>query len=69
MGIRKIETRIRSYEVNGEEVKGLPNDADDLVILAHWNRPSLIVIDFHGRQITVAASDIKRAIENATNHD
>ena len=67
--IRKIETRLRSYEINGQEVKGLPNDADDLLVVGHWNRREFVIIDFHGRSITVAASDLKRAIDNATNHD
>lgn len=67
--IRKIETRLRTYEVNGEEVKGLPNDADDLLVQAHWNRNEMVVIDFHGRNVTVAADDLRRAIVNATNHN
>jgi hypothetical protein len=67
--IRKIETRLRSYEINGEEVKGLPNDADDLLVLGHWNRKEFVVIDFHGRNLTVAADDLVKAIRNATNHD
>jgi hypothetical protein len=66
--IRKIETRLRSYEINGDEVKGLPNDADDLIVAAHWNRNEFVVIDFHGRNVTVAARDLIKAIENAQNH-
>jgi hypothetical protein len=69
MSIRAIETRLRSYEVNGEEVKGLPNEADDVIITAHHIWPHFVIIDFHGRTVTVAASDLKRAIDNATNHD
>lgn len=67
--IRSIETRLRSYEVNGQEVKGLPNDADDLLVIGHRIFRQFVVIDFHGRNITVAAADLKRAIDNATNHE
>ena len=67
--IRKIETRLRAYEINGTEVKGLPKDADDVIISAHHIFRNLVIIDFHGRTVTVSANDLKRAIDNATNHD
>lgn len=66
--ITKIETHVRSYEVCGQEVKGLPNEADDLIVSAHHIRNSFVVLDWHGRTITVAASDLEKAIKNATNH-
>lgn len=67
--IRKIETRIRSYEVEGTPITGLHNRADDLIVSAHRNRKDFVILDWHGRAITVAASDLQRAVQNATNHN
>jgi len=66
--ITKIETRIRSYEINGQEVKGLPSDVDDLIVSAHRIRNDLVILDLHGNKIAVSARDLNRAIQNATNH-
>ncbi len=66
--ISKIETHLRSYEVNGEAITGLPNDADDLIVSAHRIQTSLVVLNWHGCTITVNASDLEKAIRNATNH-
>jgi hypothetical protein len=65
----KIETRIDPTEINGTAITGLPNDADQVIISAHWNINRFVVIDFHGRTVTVLADDLQRAIRNATNHD
>lgn len=65
----KIETRLDPVEINGEEVKALPNETDQVIVSAHWNVNKFVVIDFHGRTVTVVASELERAIQNATNHD
>ena len=65
----KIETKLDPVEINDTEVKGLPNDADKVIISAHWNMNQWVIIDFHGRTVTVNARDLQRAITNATNHD
>jgi hypothetical protein len=67
--ISKIETSIRTYEIENTPVTGLPNDADDVVVSAHRFRRDFVILDWHGRTVTVAASDLKRAIDNATNHE
>lgn len=64
----KIETRIDPVEINGTAITGLPNEADQVIVSAHWNINSFVVIDFHGRTVTVLAEDIERAIKNARNH-
>ena len=66
--INKIETHIRSYEVQGAEIKGLHNDADDLIVTAHRIFKDRVILDWHGRTITVVADDLIKAIRNATNH-
>lgn len=64
----KIETKLDPTEINGTAITGLPNDADQVIVSAHWNINSFVVIDFHGRTVTVVADDLRRAITNATNH-
>ena len=66
--ITAIETRLRSYEVQGEPLKGLHNKSDDLIVAAHRIYNDRVVLDFHGRTITVVADDLRKAIRNATNH-
>ena len=64
----KIETRLDPREINGEEIKGLPNDADQVTVSAHWNSNCFVVINFHGRSVTVFGDELERAIRNARNH-
>lgn len=67
--IHKIETHVRTYEVQGTPITGLHDDADDLIVSAHRNARNLVILDWHGRTIAVVANDLDRAIKNATNHD
>jgi hypothetical protein len=67
--VLKIETRLDAIEVSGAEVKGLPNDADQLIVSAHRIYNRLVILDFHGRNVTVSANELERAIQNARNHD
>ena len=65
----KIETRIDPVEINGQEVTGLPNEMDQMIVRAHWIKNRWVIIDFHGQSVTVVADDLERAIRNARNHD
>lgn len=65
----KIETRIDPIEIMGNEIKGLPKEADQLIVSAHWNINRWVVLDWHGRTITVSCDELERAIRNARNHD
>lgn len=58
---------VRVYEVNGTEITGIPDESKDIMIINHWNRRNLIVIEVNGEKYTVVADDLKRAIDNATN--
>lgn len=64
----RIETRIDPTEVQGEAITGLPNEADQLIVSSHHIYNSLVILDWHGRNITVSAEDLRRAVENAKNH-
>ena len=65
----KIETRIDPVEINGEKIKGLPQENDQVIVSAHWNMNYLVVIQFLGKTVTVSANDLVKAIQNAQNHD
>ena len=65
----KIITKLNPLEFDGEERKGLPNEADELHVISHWNYRDRIVLDWRGHSITVVADELERAIRNAINHD
>ena len=57
--------RIKINEIGGKPNKGEPKE---IIIHSHWNSDRLVDIELPGfDKITVVASDIKAAIENATN--
>ena len=41
--------------MQGEPIKGLHNESDDLIVAAHRIYNDRVVLDFHGRTITVVA--------------
>jgi len=41
--------------------------AKEITISSHWNRESLVVITIDGKRVTVAATDLKKAVDNCTN--
>jgi hypothetical protein len=69
MNRMEVVSRVRVYEVNGEEPKtGTP--AYLLTVEAHHIYSDRLVLqDPNGLRITVIASDLRKAIENATNAD
>lgn len=65
----KIETKLDPQRIDGAPIAGLPNEADCLIVASEWATNRSVVLDWRGHSITVDASDLKRAIDNATNHD
>lgn len=61
----KTETRIKIYEKNGTEVKGL--EYPELVVTNHSNMNRMVVLEFGDDEITVLAEDLRKAINNAIN--
>lgn len=62
----EVTARVQVYEVNGEEVKSIV--ASYVNIKSHWNRNDMVVLEFkNGVTLTVVASDLEKAIQNATN--
>lgn len=62
----KVSNKLKIYEVNGTEPK--PIDGPQLEVLSHWNRQAFVVLKFGSDEVTVLASDLDKAIENAKNH-
>lgn len=63
----KVENEIYIYEINGKETRGII-DENKFTVSSHWNRNEMVVLqNADGDKITVSASELKRAVENATN--
>lgn len=59
-----VRSDVIVYEVDGEEVLGAPTEY--LRVLSAF-LSGRIQLEYRGKRITVLASDLKKAIENATN--
>ena len=59
---------IEIYEINGTEEKGLRSHQRKVRVREHWNRQEFVVLQIdEGTEVTVLASQLVRAIENAQN--
>lgn len=63
----KVINEIQIYELNGVELQGLAKEKDHIKVESHWNRSSFVVINYSGTKFTVLASELRKAIDNATN--
>jgi hypothetical protein len=60
-----VENTVKIYEIGGKENKDAP---EEIKIHSHWNRSEMVNIELPGfAKITVAAKDLKAAIDNAQN--
>lgn len=64
----KVETSLDPYEIDGQEHKGLPNEADRLMVKSHHIFNYCAILDWRGHSITVSIADLERALRNAGNH-
>jgi hypothetical protein len=64
-----IETKLDPIEIDDTPRKDLPSETDQVTVAAHWNYKDRVIIEFHGTKFTVIADDLRRAIQNAINHD
>ena len=62
----KTETKVEIHEKDGADI-AIGAESEYLLVESHWNYGDRIVLRFShfARNITVTASDLKRAIENA----
>lgn len=61
----KTESEIEVYEVDDVEVS--VGKEKKVYIASHWNRRDFIVLKYKGKKLTVLASDLICAVNNATN--
>ena len=62
----KVESVVKTYEYKGPEVTAL-QAVRQLSVQSHWNRKDFVVIKIGDDEYTVVASDLQKAITNATN--
>lgn len=61
-----VVNKIKIYEIDDEEVES--NEDKFLTISSHWNEKDMVNIQIEdGKIVTVSATDLYKAIENATN--
>ena len=59
-----VTCKVAIYEIDGsEEGLGQP----ELLVQTHWNSTTKVNLMFQGKQITVVAVDLHKAIDNAMN--
>lgn len=58
---------VEPYEVNGTEINGLKSSKNLLRVESHCNYNNFVVLRYEDKNITVKASDLQKAINNAIN--
>lgn len=59
-----VINKVPVYEIDGnDDIKDNPS----IEVKSHWNYKNLIVLNIFGKEITVVAKDLEKAIQNATN--
>lgn len=61
----KVISRIRVYEKDGKELSA--GSDESIEVRSHWNYRDRAVLVIDDKTYTIVASDLKKAIENATN--
>jgi hypothetical protein len=61
----EVKQKIKIYEVNGEDVPLVPGSY--MEVNSHPGNKGAIVLVFDSKEISVIASDLKIAIDNAVN--
>jgi hypothetical protein len=62
----KVKNELQVYEQDGKEIKGI--EYPIVKIESHWNYKDRVVVEIDGKKVTLIADDLRRAIDNATNH-
>lgn len=64
----KVESLVEVYEVAGKETPTMNNKRPQLSVSGHWLEEKKVVLKIgDGESITVIASDLRAALDNATN--
>ena len=59
-----VINKIKVYEIDGDD--NIKYDTS-IEVKSHWTFKRFIVLNIFGKEITVVAEDLEKAIENATN--
>lgn len=60
----KVVSEIRILEVDGEKLKGVKSYQENLVVKSHWDNEDWVVINIGGKEYTLDAKQLNRAINN-----
>lgn len=61
----KVITEIRILEIDGEKLKGIKSYRENLTVKSHWDNDNWVVFKFGGKEYTLDAKLLNRAINNA----
>lgn len=66
-----VTNKVMTYDENPRSSKGTPSDRPPpLLVHSHGTRTRMVVLEWpNGERLMVVADDLRRAIENAVNHD
>lgn len=59
-----VINKIKVYEIDGDD--NIKYDTS-IEVKSHWNYKNFIVLNIFGKEITVVAEDLEKAIQNAIN--
>lgn len=59
-----VINKIKVYEIDGDD--NIKYDTS-IEVKSHWNYKNFIVLNIFGKEITVVAEDLEKAIQNSTN--
>jgi hypothetical protein len=63
----KVINEVEPYEINGNELHEVKSKKQLLMVESHWNRREFVVLTFGDINLTVKASDVIQAVNNASN--
>ena len=60
----EVVNKIKVYEIDGDDKIKYDTSIE---IKSHWNYKDFIVLNIFGKEITVVAKDLEKAIQNSIN--
>ncbi len=60
-----VINKIKVYEIDGDD--NIKFNDTSIEVKSHWNYHNFIVLNIFGKEITVVAEELERAIQNAIN--
>jgi len=63
----KVTTEIYFLEVDGKKVEGTRRYQEKAIVKSHWDNVDLVILEIGGKEYTLNANQLKRAINNSIN--